>query len=193
MSTEKKEKLLTPVGFAKYAWVHIPQKSFDEKGKPKFKIDVAFDPKDPEWAKFAQAIKDELLALPVQMNKKTDPPSPMPKQSPIKRELDVHDQPTGRLIASFKTGEEFPPGVFDKYKNRIPKETLIGNESKVRVAYSKNVYDGFGGGINFYLGAVQVMELVPYENRTADSYGFDGEEQPATSAANQSQDETLPF
>ena len=55
-------------------------------------------------------------------------------------------------------------------------QLLIGNGSKVRVAYTENVYEPFGGGINLYLNAVQVIELVEYQNKSAQAYGFDVEE-----------------
>ena len=37
----------------------------------------------------------------------------------------------------------------------------------------ENEYEAFGGGINLYLNAVQVMELVESGTYTAESYGFD--------------------
>ena len=170
----KLERLLTPVGEAMWAHVHVPKKPFEDKGEAKFMIDVVFDPKDPAWAPWVDGLRKQLAALPVQTNKATG--EKMPKQSPVKRELDAKDEPTGRLIATFKTSERFKPGVFDKFKRPIPPTILIGNGSKVKVAYSPNTYDAFGGGINFYLNAIQVLELVKYQAQSADNYGFTGEE-----------------
>jgi len=176
--SEKIKRLLTPVGFAKWAHVHTPKAPFQEKdgkpkGEPKYMIDVCFSADDPEWKTWAVALKSAIMALPEQVDKHTG--SPIPKQMPIKRELDIDDKPTGRYYVTFKTGEKFKPPVFDRFGIAIPESILIGNESKVRVAYSPAEYQAFGGGIALYLNAVQVIELVEYRTNTADAYGFDVE------------------
>jgi len=55
----------------------------------------------------------------------------------------------------------------------------VGNESRVRVSFTPVPYDAFGGGLALYLNAVQVLELVEFGKRSADSYGFTGEAQPS--------------
>ncbi len=175
MAEKKSMRLLTPVGFAKWAHLHTPKAPFTEKdgkskGEPKYMIDVCFSADDPEWKEWASALKAAIVALPAQMDKHTG--SPIAKQMPIKRELDIDDQPTGRFYVTFKTGEKFKPPVFDRFGIAIPETILIGNESKVRVAYSPAEYTAFGGGIALYLNAVQVVELVEYRASTADAYGF---------------------
>lgn len=190
MSTEKKERLLTPVGFAKWAHIHKPKDAFDDKGEPKFQIEVAFDPANPEWKPFIDSVASALKAMPSKIDKSTG--EPMKHKSPIKRELDQNEQLTGRYIAMFKTGAKYPPNVFDRYGKTIQPETAIGNESKVRVSYTQNEYEGFGGGVNLYLGAVQVLELVAYQSRSADAYGFDVEPEPAQTSKPDDVDQ-LPF
>lgn len=172
----KLEKLVTPIGEAYWAHLHTPKKPFEDKGEPKYQLEVVFDPNDPQWGPWVDKIRKQLVALPV----KTDPRTgeKMAKQSPIKRELNEQDQPTGRLVATFKTSARFKPGVFDRYGQPIPETVLIGNGSKVKVNYSPNTYEGFGGGINFYLNAVQVMELVEYKKQSASAYGFSTETPP---------------
>lgn len=172
---EKAKRLLTPVGFAKWAHVHTPKAAFTEKdGKPKgeakFTIDVCFSADDPEWRIWATNLKAAIQALPAQTDKHTG--SPIAKQMPIKRELDVDDKPTGRFYVTFKTGEKFKPPVFDKFGISVPESILVGNESKVRVSYTPAEYAAFGGGIALYLNAVQVVELVEYRTSSADAYGF---------------------
>lgn len=173
--TEKTKRLLTPVGFAKWAHVHTPKAAFQEKdgkpkGDPKYMIDVCFSADDPEWKAWATDLKDAIVAIPAQMDKHTG--SPIAKQMPIKRELDIDDKPTGRYYVTFKTGEKFKPPVFDRFGMAIPDTIMVGNESKVRVAYSPVEYTAFGGGIAMYLNAVQVIDLVEYRASTADAYGF---------------------
>lgn len=193
--SEKREYILTPVGFAKWAHVQSPKQPFKDergvsKGDPKYQIDVVFDEADPEWAKFVAAIKRRMDALPQQVDKKTK--KPIDKQEPIKYELDGNDQPTGRKYVTFKTGEKFPPGVFDKYNE--PLKDNVGNESKVRVSFTPVPYEAFGGGLALYLNAVQVLELVEFGKRSADSYGFTAEAAPDFGASPHGQDgEPLPF
>jgi hypothetical protein len=173
---EKNSRLLTPVGFAKWAHVHTPKAAFQEKdgkakGEPKYMIDVCFSADDPAWKEWASNLKAMIVALPQLVDKHTG--SPIPKQMPIKRELDIDDKPTGRFYVTFKTGEKFKPPVFDKFGYAIPETVLVGNESKVRVSYTPVPYEAFGGGVALYLNAVQVVELVEFGNNTADSYGFE--------------------
>jgi hypothetical protein len=184
VSTEKKQRITTPIGVAKWAHVHVPKPPFkDAHGNSrqgaaaKYQIDVVFDGQEPAWKELAKSIMDMVRATPTTINKATQ--KPMDKQIPIKHELDENDQPTGKFYMTFKTGERFKPGVFDKYGRQIPETVLIGNGSKVKVNFSPQPYNEFGGGVALYLNAVQVVELVEYKPADAKAYGFDVEEPPA--------------
>lgn len=173
--SEKTTRLLTPIGFAKWAHVQTPKAAFIEKdgrskGDPKYMIDVCFSAENADWKKWATELNAVIKSLPEQVDKRTGVITP--KQMPIKREFDSDDKPTGRYYVTFKTGEKFKPALFDKFGVSIPETVLIGNESKVRVAYSPVPYDAFGGGVALYLNAVQVIELIEYRAHTADAYGF---------------------
>ncbi|MBU6231391.1 hypothetical protein KGP36_01880 [Patescibacteria group bacterium] len=177
MEQKKKERKITPVGEARWAHVHEPKppykdpKTGREKGGPMFAIDVYFDPKtDQAWKDWANDISRRISAMPQQYDKDG---APIKKQMPIKPEIDQEDRKTGRFYVQIKTKADYPPGVFDAYGRPIPPEIKIGNGSKVKVAYTENEYDAFGGGINFYLSAVQVLELVEYRAQSAAAYGFD--------------------
>jgi hypothetical protein len=178
---EKREKFFTPVGEAKWSYVHKPKPPFKdrsgkEKGNPKYQIDVCFDPKtSPEWKDWANGIARRIKDLPIQK----DPSGrPMNKNMPIKKEMDAEDHETGRYFVTFKTSDKFAPGVFDRYGREIPPDVAIGNGSKVVVNYCESEYDTFGGGIAFYLNAVQVLDLVEYRSQTAAGYGFKVEDAP---------------
>lgn len=184
---EKKVRLLTPVGFAKWAHVHAPKDAFvgtdgRPKGDQKYSIDVCFTPDDQEWKTWAGALQNAIKALPAQIDKRTG--EPLKKQVCIKRELDIDEKPTGRYYVTFKTGVKFKPGVFDKFGQVIPDTVLVGNESKVRVAYSPSEYTAFGGGIALYLNAVQVLDLVEYKPQNAAGYGFEVAPLPADAGGN---------
>lgn len=179
--SEKKARLVTPIGEAKWAHVQQPKAGFDNKGTPKYMIDVVFNKDSPEWAAWAKGVMERFKALPEQIDKKTR--EKIQKKSPIKHELDENDQPTGRFYVTFKTNDKFKPGVFDSFGKPI--EKLVGNGSLVRVNYCENIFDGFGGGINFYLNAVQVVALVEYGAPNAEAFGFPVEAAPA--------EEEIPF
>lgn len=172
MADNKKPRLITPVGFAKWAWLTKPKAPFagDADKGAKYMIDVCFSPDDPVWKTWGGEMKRAAEAL-----------GGAGIKLPIKKDTDENDQPNGRLYLTFKTGEKFKPGVFDRYGQPIPENVMIGNESKVRVAFTMNHYEGFGGGINLYLSAVQVVDLIEYKGRGATAYGFDVEPAPAGS------------
>ena len=182
MSDEKKPKLerfVTPIGEAKWAKVHKAAPGFKGKGA-RFSIDVVFSKDDKEWAPLAASLMKQVRDMPIQKDKDGDV---VKKKYPVKQELDQDEKPTGRFLVSFHTGEQYPPDVLDKYDRPIPPEVLIGNGSKVRVAYVIKPYDGLGGGLTLYLNAVQVVELVEYRSRNSKFYGFPTETPPAGDAA----------
>jgi hypothetical protein len=74
----------------------------------------------------------------------------------------------------------------------------LGNGSRVRVNYKEASYEGFGGGFNLYLNAIQVLEHVEISGGTADDYGFGEEEdspaaQAQTQTAANTEDDDPPF
>jgi hypothetical protein len=191
--SEKHTRITTPIGEAKWAHVHQPKAAFlDErgqpKGEPKYQIDVVFSVEDLAWKEWAGNIKKQIDALPAQTDKRTG--QALAKQMPIKRELDINDQPTGKFYCTFKTGSKYAPKVFDKFGKEIPKDIMIGNGSKVCVNCTPAPYTAFGGGIALYLNAVQVLDLVEYGNKSADAYGFSVD---TNTAAPAPAEEDLPF
>lgn len=154
---EKKERKVTPPGFAKWAHLLTPKKPYMDKGEPKYQIDVVFDPKDAEWGVWAKKLQETVRGIGV--------------LSPIKKEYNQNDEETGRVYVTFKTSDKFHPKIFDKH-GHILENVKIGNGSKIKVSYIENEFKAFGGGINLYLNAVQVLELVEFGNYGADSYGF---------------------
>ena len=159
---KKLENRISPIGEAKWAHVHTPKPPFEGTGEGKFQIDVVFE-RGGEWDALGNEITKIIKAEGL-------------KNSPIKHEKDKGDKPTGRFFITFKTGEQFPPKVFDKHGQTIPSDVLVGNGSQVRVSYKLNQYPGFGGGLNCYLNAVQVVDLVEYSGGSAADFGFPVEE-----------------
>lgn len=189
---EKKKRYTTPIGFAKWAHLNTPKPPYkgDPDKDPKYMIDVCFTVDNLEWRAWAQDLKAQIDALPTQSNRQGET---LKKQMPIKKEMGEDDQPTGRFFATFKTGERFKPGVFDKYGKLLLEGILIGNESKVRVSYVMSPYEGFGGGIALYLNAVQVLDLVEYKSQNAEAYGFTVEAEPVSANSAPTPEDELPF
>jgi hypothetical protein len=83
----------------------------------------------------------------------------------------------GSLTLLAFAGENRKPPLFDAKNKRLPANVVPGGGSKVRLDVTANPYDGFGGGINIYLNAVQVLELKQYgsngESRFDETEGFE--------------------
>lgn len=193
----KKERFLTPVGEARWAHLAKPKPGFVDakgnvKGDPKYMIDVVFNPTaDPDWRDWAKRIAAELKAVPTQTDKATK--QAIPKQQVLKKELDAEDEPTGRWYVTFKTSDKFRPSVFDRFGQPLPEGTLVGNGSRVRVNYTPDTYEAFGGGVTLYLNAVQVVDLVEYQVQRASAYGFEESAPDGMSPTATEDDDDLPF
>src|ERR1035437_5626793 len=138
-----KVKILTPAGESRFAWLDKPRKAFDENGEPRYEITVVFQKTDPEWIKFCKQIQ----AMVAETGGKGNPIG----WETIKDENDKK-QKTGLLKATFHTGIEFPPAVFDKFNRRM-ENPKIGNGSIVKVFCNPSAYKGFGGGVTLYMSA----------------------------------------
>jgi len=152
----KKPIHISCVGVARYPYLNKPSYQFDAEGT--YKVELEVDPSDPATQAFlkfldAEAAKHDEGATKV--------------QRPFKKKDDNY-------IVNFKTS--YAPRLFDAYNNKLPAEVNIGSGSRIKVAYQVNFYKGFGGGVNLYLQAAQVLELVEFKGRDAEDYGFAQEE-----------------
>uniref|UniRef100_A0A6M3JLM1 Single-stranded DNA-binding protein n=1 Tax=viral metagenome TaxID=1070528 RepID=A0A6M3JLM1_9ZZZZ len=137
-------------GIARYPYLSRPDTKFDTEGK--YKVDLELHPD-------VQEAKDFLAKLKGRLSKEF--PKPPYAALPEGNKFVV------RFASSYK------PKMFDVYGKRFPEDVIIGAGSVIRVAYTENFYKGFGGGINLYLQAVQVINLVEYEGRDASGFGFE--------------------
>lgn len=164
----------TPKATAKYIHVTHPDTRFDEQGK--YSVDLVLDAeKNEEHKKFLA----ELWAL----TKKKHPNG----RPPFKPELDDGGNKTGNYLV--KIGSAYKPKVFDASGEIIPSDIIVGPGSELKVAFQPNYYDGFGGGMNLYLKAVQVLSLVEGGAGSAEAYGFDVN----GSSASTEPDDNMPF
>jgi hypothetical protein len=120
-----------------WAWLDKPQPPFEGSGDAKFKLTIGLDPENDKVKEWAASIR-ALTTF---------------KGMPWKL-----DDESGKLHVTFKTLRQ--PRGYDSKGTPLPEGVWPGKGSVVRVAYVPNEYPGFGGGINLYLQAVQVIEMV---------------------------------
>ena len=65
----------------------------------------------------------------------------------------------GSITLVATSGEKFKPLAVDAKNQKLPADVIIGGGSKIKLNVTVNAYEGFGGGINLYINAVQVLEL----------------------------------
>lgn len=178
---ENKEIFKSPKAVAKFAHISNPDTRFDEAGK--YTIDIIIDPNgNEEHKKFLTGLWETTRAK-------------IPKgKAPLKPELDDGGNKTGNFIVRMSSA--FKPRIFDAVGDIIPNDIIVGRGSTVVVAFQTNFYDGFGGGMNLYLKAVQVLDLKEGTGASAESYGFEVDDKrvpEATPAAFKADDDNIPF
>lgn len=146
------EIIRSPIGKALFAHVDAPDTRFGGEGK--YSIDLVLDPNIEEHKDFIDATQKEVGN----------------RRSPIRKRLDKEGNETGEYLAKFKS--TYRPRLFNVEGVEIKEEgKRIFNDSEVKVAYTKNEYTQLGGGINFYLKAVQIIS----EADSGGNYGFGNE------------------
>ena len=121
---------------------------------------------------------------------------------PFKKQKVSKDSEEKELVLKAASGEKFRPGLFDAKNNAIPVSRVIGGGSLIKLDVTPAYYEGFGGGINLYLNAVQVLDLVENTRgqsqfEEADGYEDDGEASgsnfDATDGDSNDLDDEIPF
>ena len=167
---------ITPIGTAEWAKVIEPGEAYERENPPEWTISLVLDPQDPEHAQFLAQIEDWYGEL-----HGSNPPAE--RGWPFRDHKDENGNLDGLIDVRFKRntvsakGNAVPaPVIVDAKKNRWDPEVLIGNGSKVKVGFT---YYGWTrnrrSGISLDLGAVQVLDLVPYE-KPDPTEGFGEEE-----------------
>lgn len=166
-----KQKVLhrSPIGIAEYAFVNRPQTQFNPEGV--YKTNLIVDPNEDD-------VKEMLTAI------KAASSGQVPYS---KREED------GMYVVKFSS--KYQPKVALANGSYLDPDDIpmIGNGSKVRVAYTMQPWD-FGGkqGVKLYLQGLQILDLVPYEGEMFDDES-DGEEDYQAAAAAPDGDDDMPF
>ena len=188
--------LTTPVGNAYWAKCFEPEEDRFDEGKPRcWSISWALDQDCQATLALMQTIEEEFARI------HGDGAKPSKNAWPFKEQTDKDGKPTGLMEFRFKKNETTKkgmvlqaPAVYDSHKNIWPAGELIGNGSKVKVAFSAWGWeDKFGKkGVSLSFEALQVLDLVPYERTApADAFGVENGyvvETPADSFTNQVQE-----
>lgn len=171
--------LTTPAGEGRWAKVFEPEENRLDPTKPRtWGIELALPAESKECLALVQTIEGELARIHGAGAKVSD------KGWPFKEDVDHETgQSTGKLLFRFKKNETTqrgktlsPPLVYDSRKNPWPADTLIGNGSTVKVAFSCWGWENQirQKGVSLWLDAVQVLDLVPYERvSAADAFGVE--------------------
>lgn len=157
--------LVSPVGIAKFPYLSKPDTQFKKEGK--FRVGLALNPADEKVAEFLKMLEG--------MVRKELPKGRLPFVDDM--DLDKDKKPTiktGKVLVKFASG--FKPKMFDSLGHVLPDEVNVGSKSLIRVSFTTNIYPAFGGGMNLYLQAVQVLELKEWKEATLDSFGFNVED-----------------
>ena len=170
--------LTTPVGQAYWAKCFEPEEDRFDEGKPRcWSISWALDQDCRATLSLMQTIEEEFARI------HGDGAKPSKNAWPFKEQTDKDGKPTGLMEFRFKKNETTKkgmvlqaPAVYDSHKNLWPAGELIGNGSKVKVAFSAWGWeDKFGKkGVSLSFEALQVLDLVPYERTApADAFGVE--------------------
>lgn len=159
----KKQTVVSPFSEAKFSYLNRPDTKFDQE-KGKFSVHLVMDPEDQMHAAFLKKIEDIAKAA-----------VGAGATIPVRDDKDRDGNLTGMKLVKFAS--LYRPKILDMAKK--PLEAEVGSGSVIRVSALVNVYKGKGGksGINLYLLAVQVKELVEPAGARAEDFGFEAETQ----------------
>lgn len=185
---------LTPIGTAVFPHLNTADTKFDEKGVFSTSLRLTPDEAAPMIKSLEQVYSSGYKKICGEKNKATLKKADMPWSKETDRES---GEETGNYLFKFKmkaetrTGIKMRPVLFDAKCQ--PMEDNIGAGSKMKVAFDPSCWHvaALGVGISLRLKGVQVLELVEYSGRSADSLGFGEEDGFETTSA--ALDSSSPF
>lgn len=170
-----RQLIVSPKGEAQWAKVLGEPVAYEDNPKA-WSITLLLDPEDPETITFVERLEEAFAEFHGKIDKVATNGWPFGDET-IK---DDKGRPmkTGKLKFNFKRKEQLangsfkqPPLITDSKLNPWPQDQLIGNGSKVRVAFSPWSWAGPSGkGMSLELEQVQVLDLVSYSNETENPF-----------------------
>jgi hypothetical protein len=149
-------KIRTPKGIAAFAYLNKPDTSF---GKVRFRINVFFDPDDPEYGEFTGKLKKANKAFGKKIGRKVNP---IPVKLTNEKLSAATGQPVGTPYMEFETKADpdnlRPVPVFDASAVQRTDLYVYGGDI-VKVEANVSGWElPNGAGIKLYLGAVQLLK-----------------------------------
>jgi len=187
--SNKRERFVSPKGIAVWPRLNEPDTKFNPDGD--YTVALAFEGKDKEFRKLVKVLeraRDERFAEWRSENPKLKKVATV---APVYvEETDENGDETGRMLLRFKmraggvskrTGKPFTmkPDIFDAQNSKLETPLNIGGGSTLKVAF--DLSGGYVASAKKYylslrLNAVQILDLVEYGARDAESYGFSTED-----------------
>lgn len=170
-----RELIVSPRGEAQWAKVLGEPVAFEDNPKT-WSVSLLLDPSDPTTIAFTERLEkcfEEFHGPKAKVSR-----NGWPFGDHTTKDEKGRDVPTGKIEFRFKRKEltakgsvKSPPLVVDSKKNLWPVETLIGNGSKIKVAFTPWGWEMAGAkGMSLELEQVQVIELVEYAGRDVDPF-----------------------
>jgi hypothetical protein len=161
----KKTTFITPPVIAVWPKLDTPDsyQAKDRKGNPKGEPKVRYTT-DVKAAPGHEEAFDKMRKSIEAYAKKVLPDIDKPK-TPFKPEMEKDGDKrveTGKLLMTATSGVKYKPPVFDAKNNKLPEGLAIGGGSLIRLEVSLNDYEisDDNAGVNLYINAVQVLDLV---------------------------------
>lgn len=169
-----RELIVSPRGEALWAKILGEPTAYEDNPKA-WSVSLLLDPQDPETIAFIERLEASFEEFHGSKPKVATHGWPFAEET-IKDEKG-RPVPTGKVKFNFKRKQETARGgikdgpiVLDSKKNYWPHDQLIGNGSKIKVAFTPWPWSGPSGkGMSLELESVQVIELVGYSKEAVES------------------------
>ena len=180
----------TPLGTAYYAYIFTPDTKFDENGV--YQVNLRMSKSDAKpLVKVIDNTIEETMEASTSKKKKLAP-------KPYYKATDADGNETGEIEFKFKQkaviktkkGDmKMQPKVFDCKGKPLVEQLIVGNGSRIKIAFEPYGYDvpSIGVGASLRLKAVQIVDLV---NAEVGGFGFGEEEGNFVVEANNNNDNT---
>lgn len=162
-----RELIVSPRGEALWAKVLGEPVAYEDNPKA-WSCSLLLDPSDPETIAFVERL--ESVFEDFHGPKAKIAANGWPFADETTKDEKGRPVPTGKIKFNFKRKHELPRGGFkdaplvvDSKKNLWPTDKLIGNGSKIKVAFSPWKWEGPSGkGMSLELESIQVIDLISY-------------------------------
>lgn len=187
INKNKKVRLTTPIGTAKFPWLTTPDTKWDPEGK--YKVTLLLDPQEhSDFLELLDKIADEsyqAIIADLEKQGKVVQAKQAQRKALYEDEYDQEGNPTGLVEVKFSSNTSYTrkdgtkvdikPALFDAQGQSLDNTIAIWGGSQIRVNFTPASYympSTKVAGTTLRINAVQVIELVTSGGGSADAYGF---------------------